>query len=174
MRSNLDARGLEPNPAAGRRLAGAVLGVYRERVVAVSRERPLGVVHRCPFGYNVVVSNFTNELPRESWRAYFDDLSRALGTVQATVEVDGDDLGAQIEAENLVLRGVSYDDRDDILVIALDAPGDVRADLEHMVSRPQRIFVDSDGVVPDAIDVEDADGRKTIVQLHPAPELSGE
>ena len=59
-----------------------------------------------------------DQLPRDGWRGYFDDLSRALATQQATVEIDGPDLGAQAQAEGLVLSGISYDDRDDILVVA--------------------------------------------------------
>jgi len=31
----------------------------------------------------------THELPRETWRTYFDELSEHLGTVEATVEVAG-------------------------------------------------------------------------------------
>ncbi len=65
----------------------------------------------------------TNELARDRWRTYFDDLSRGLATMQATVEIDGPDLGAQVQAEGLVLSGISYDDRDDVLVIGLSPEG---------------------------------------------------
>src|SRR3954471_1424885 len=41
----------------------------------------------------------TLEIPRELRRSYFDELTDALGTVEATVEVVGRDVGAQIEAE---------------------------------------------------------------------------
>ena len=47
-----------------------------------------------------------DQLPRDGWRGYFDDLSRALATQQATVEIDGPDLGAQAQAEGLVLSGI--------------------------------------------------------------------
>ena len=120
------------------------------------------------------MSHFTRELPRDTWRSYFDELSRELGAVAATVEVDGEDLGAQIEAENLMLRGVSYDDRDDVFVVALDASGRPTGDVEHMVYGPRRIFVDTEvGIFPDAIDVEDADGHMTLVQLRSVAELPG-
>ena len=82
----------------------------------------------------------TEELQRPGWRVYFDDLSRALGTTQATVEIEGPDLGAQVQAEGLVLSGISYDDRDDILVVGL-SPGGPTESLEHLVSNPQRIWV---------------------------------
>jgi Family of unknown function (DUF5335) len=114
----------------------------------------------------------TQELARERWRTYFDDLSRGLGAVEATVEIDGDDLGAQIEADRLTLTGISYDDRDDLLVLMLTAAGGARDELEHMVQQPRRIVVERTGAaLPTSIDVEDADGRRTLVELRAAPEL---
>lgn len=117
------------------------------------------------------MEHLTNEISREQWREYFDNLSRELPAVEATVEVDGSDIGAQLEADGLVVTGLSYDDRDDVFVIALEAPGGEREDLEHMISAPQRVFVDSDAILPDAIEVQDADGRQTIVHLRRVPEL---
>ncbi len=116
----------------------------------------------------------TDELPHDRWRAYFDDLSRGLVTTQATVEIDGPDLGAQVQAEGLVLSGISYDDRDDVLVIGL-SPGGAAESLEHLVSSPQRISVEpSDATVPSTIEVEDAEGEKTLVRLQAAPTLPAE
>ena len=115
----------------------------------------------------------TQELPHETWRTYFDELSKVLGTVEATVEVVGRDVGAQIEAERLVLTGITYDDRSDVLVIGLDAPGKPAEDLERMVDRPQRIMVATGETPPEemAIDVEDAEGNQTIVRLERPPAL---
>jgi hypothetical protein len=116
----------------------------------------------------------TYELPRDRWRSYFDDLSRGLATVQATVEIDGPDLGAQVQAEGLVLSGISYDDRDDVLVVGL-SPGGATESLEHLVSSPRRIRVESsDAILPSTIEVEDADGERTLVRLQPAPALPAE
>ena len=115
----------------------------------------------------------TQELPRETWRPYFDELSRTLGTVEATVEVVGRDVGAQIEAERLVLTGITYDDRDDVLVIGLDAPGEPDEDLERMVEGPRRIMVATSETPPEemTIDVEDAAGNQTIVHIERPPAL---
>jgi Family of unknown function (DUF5335) len=102
----------------------------------------------------------TDELPRDGWRAYFADLSRALTTTRATVEIDARELGAQVQAEDLVLSGISYDDRDDVVVIGL-SPGGPAESLEHLVSSPQRIRVE----------IEDAEDQLTLVRLAPAPAL---
>jgi hypothetical protein len=118
------------------------------------------------------MSRITHEIPRDAWGSYFDDLSRGLGTVEATVEVDGPGIGAQIEAEHLALSGVTYDRGDDIFVIGLDAPGGDPEELERVIDHPQRIFVE--GEFPNAgmaIAIEDAEGNRTIVTLEPPPEL---
>ena len=118
----------------------------------------------------------TQEIPRDTWRTYFDELSKTLGTVEATVEVVGPDVGAQIEAERLVLTGLTYDDRDDVFVIGLDAPGGPPEDLERMVDHPRKILV-ATGESPPlvmTIDIHDADEHQTIVRVVRPPALPSE
>lgn len=113
----------------------------------------------------------TREIPRETWRPYFDEFSKRIGTVPATLEVVGEDVGAQVEAEHLVLTGISYDDRDDVVVIGLEAPGDPRQDLERMVEHAARIMVATDDSPPldMTIDIQDAERRQTIIRLERPP-----
>jgi hypothetical protein len=115
----------------------------------------------------------TQEIPRRAWRPYFDELSKVLGTTEATVEVVGKDVGAQVEADHLILTGITYDDRDDVFVIGLDAPGNPPEDLERMVDHPKRIMVATSGTPPEemTIDIEDAEGHQTIVRLERPPAL---
>jgi len=109
----------------------------------------------------------TREIPQSEWRGYFDDFSRDLQDLVATVEVTGRDVGAQVEAERPLLTGITYDDGDDIVVIGLDAPGGLREDLEHVVYQPQKIYVaEEDGVT--IFDIEDSEQVKTLVRLEPA------
>jgi hypothetical protein len=110
----------------------------------------------------------TRELARDDWKTYFDDFSRDLDRLVATVEVAGDDVGAQIEAQRLVLTGITYDNKDDILVIGLDAEGGLKEEVEHIVSQPQKIYLASGEDGQSTIDVEDAEGHKTLVRLEPA------
>jgi hypothetical protein len=116
----------------------------------------------------------TEQLPENAWTPYFDTLSKNLGTTVVTVEVDGKDLGAQIIAERLLLTGITYDHKDDIVVIGLDAPGGDPEEFEHLVSAPRTIWVAPGGEVgaPElVIDIEDAEQHRTIVSLEHAPEL---
>jgi len=110
----------------------------------------------------------TTEIPRGAWRSYFDNYSRHLPAQEATVEVDDPELGAQVVAERLLLTGLTYDDRDDVFVIGLAREGEEV--FEHMVEHPQKIIVATiDGLA--SIDVEDAEQRKTTVNLEAVPEL---
>ncbi|MCW2970301.1 MAG: uncharacterized protein JWO23_1428 [Solirubrobacterales bacterium] len=110
----------------------------------------------------------TQELARGDWKPYFDDFSRDLDRLTASVEVAGRDVGAQIEADRLILTGITYDDRDDVVVIGLDAKGGLTEELEHMVYKPQKIFVASGDDGRTAIDIEDGEGNQTLVRLEPA------
>jgi Family of unknown function (DUF5335) len=113
----------------------------------------------------------TEEIPRQSWESYFDDLSNRLGTARATLEVDGRDVGAQIAAEDLLFGGITYENRDDLLVIALDVPGGAPAEYEHLIDAPQRIFVETGDELDTTIDIQDGEERQTLLRLEPAPEL---
>jgi Family of unknown function (DUF5335) len=114
----------------------------------------------------------TEEIPRDGWRVYFDNLSRALTTARATVEIEASELGAQVQAEDLVLSGISYDDRDDVLAVALSPGGGSTEELEHLVSSPQRIWTESSvDLLPSTIEIEDAEGQRTVVRLQAAPAL---
>jgi hypothetical protein len=123
-----------------------------------------------------MVPTTTQTLSRDTWKTYFDTLSKDLGATIVTIEAVGKDIGDQLAADHLVLTGITYDDKDDILVIGVDAPGGDPEEFEHVVSNPQTIMVatgDPDGP-PLVIDVEDGEARHHIVSLELAPELPGE
>jgi Family of unknown function (DUF5335) len=123
-----------------------------------------------------MVPTTTQTLPRDTWTPYFDTLSKDLGTVIVTIEAIGKDIGADLAADHLVLTGITYDHKDDIVVIGLDAPGGAPEEYEHIVYGPRAISVatgDPDGP-PLVIDIEDADEHHHIVRFELPPELPDE
>jgi hypothetical protein len=116
----------------------------------------------------------TQEIPREAWREYFDTLAKVLPTVEATVEVVGRDLGDQFVAERALLTGISYDHKDDVLVIGLDTPGGLPEEVEHIVYHPLRVMVTSMEDGSTVIDVEDAERHQTIIRYAEVPALPAE
>lgn len=97
-------------------------------------------------------------LDRAKWGPYFDRLSKKMPAEQAEVRVSSLNIGNQISAEWSLILGVTYDKKDDILVISLDG-------LEHIIHRPKTIYVDeADGTLT-SFEAVDAGDVKCIVQL---------
>jgi hypothetical protein len=118
----------------------------------------------------------TLEIPREAWRLYFDELTTMLGTVEATVEVVGRDIGDQIEAERHVLMDMTYDDEADAILVGLDAPGPPAERIEHRIEQPQRVMVATGEPPPLEVtyDIEDGAGHQWLIRLERPPALPGE
>jgi hypothetical protein len=118
----------------------------------------------------------TLEIPREAWRSYFDELMTVLGTVEATLEVVGRDVGDQIEAERHVLTDMTYDEETDAIIVGLDAPGPPAERTEHRIEHPQRVLVATGEPPPLEVtyDIEDGEGHQWLIRLERPPALPGE
>src|SRR5436305_11733912 len=77
---------------------------------------------------------------------------------RAEIEIASLAVGDQIEAEWLPLLGITYDPKDDLIEIALDG-------LDHLIPKPQRLFVDLGAEGLNSMQVIDADGLSQIVKL---------
>lgn len=109
------------------------------------------------------MADTTREIPQEEWKEYFDDLGRAEPVPSIAVEVDGEEIGAQFESESAMLAAISYDDKDDVLVVGIGVDGDERA--EHLIYGPRKVFAIEREGDPVVIDVEDAEGTRTVIKF---------
>src|SRR5258706_8081850 len=100
----------------------------------------------------------SRKLARAEWQGYFDRISKTLEAKQAELEVDSLDLGAQIAAEWVPLIGIVYDPKDDLLEVALE-------DFDHLISKPQEIWVDEDDLLLVGLEVIDAEGTQHMLRL---------
>jgi hypothetical protein len=118
----------------------------------------------------------TQEIPRSAWRSYFEQLTSALGTVEATVEVVGRDIGDQFEAERQVLTDITYDEQNDAFVIGLDAPGPPAERVEHRIEKPQRVLVATGEPPPLELTFDIVDGKQHqwLIRLERPPALPGD
>ena len=123
-----------------------------------------------------VMAVSTYEIPREAWRSYFEALTDVLGAVEATVEVVGRDVGAQVADERQILTDMTYDDRDDVIVVGLDAPGSTAERVEHLIEHPQQILVATGEPPPLEVtyDIEDGEHHQWLIRLERPPALPGE
>jgi len=91
-------------------------------------------------------------LEPRNWQNILDHISRSQNTCKVTIEVDGEDLGAQKEVENAELYGLSYDHKGSTIAIRAGA-------VEHMIVQPERIDIAHAGT--DLICMEIAGRDKT-------------
>ncbi len=108
----------------------------------------------------------TRKLRKAEWGTYFDAVSKTLGATKVNVVVLGLDLGAQHEAERVLLEGISYDSHDDTLDIITER-------FDHRIAHPWAIFVQEDATGRlMSCEIKDGEGHDQIVQLHPSLQLS--
>jgi hypothetical protein len=99
-----------------------------------------------------------SKLEKTAWRPYFDNISKTLDGKRAEIEVASLRIGDQIEAEWLPLLGIAYDPKDDLIEVVLEG-------LDHMIPKPQEVYVDQEAVLLTSMEVIDADGVRQIVKL---------
>ena len=102
-----------------------------------------------------------HNLPKRAWKPYFEMMSDALIGKWAEVEVASLDLGDQIVAEWVPLLGVTYDDKDDLVDVALGGENQ----LNHLIRRPTQIEIleETDGVR--SIAITTGDGTVQVLKL---------
>lgn len=99
------------------------------------------------------------KLEKPEWSGYFSFLSKgALLGKRAAVEIASLNIGAQVEADWVLLFGVAYDEKDDVLEITLDG-------LDHLIRQPLEIHVDEGESILSSFAVLDYGGHRHIVRL---------
>ena len=113
------------------------------------------------------------EIRRDEWRAYLDGFSERNVGRTAHVEVIGSDLGAQEAAEMMPLEGVTFEDKGSLapsVEIMLGATAERH--LTHTVTGVRHIVPKAgEGGREDALEIEAADGTKTIIVFETLPAL---
>jgi hypothetical protein len=107
----------------------------------------------------------TREISPESWIEFFNGFSRRHEGWLVDVQVLGP-LGAQHEAENLPLEGISADHANKDISIATIQKDKI---VEHFITKPKHVFVEEEGDGGEsALEIESSDGEKTLVTFRSA------
>jgi len=100
----------------------------------------------------------TTTITKSQWSRYFAALSASLSGQQAFIEVAGLELGDQVEARWIALVSITYDNKDDVVVLDL-------GDLNHVVQHPTRVDAADDAGAITSIEIVDREGTQHIVRL---------
>jgi hypothetical protein len=104
------------------------------------------------------------QLAKSQWQSFFDRVSRAFGPKRVEIEVSGLGLGHQIEADWIPLLGLSYDPKNDVLIVTAES-------IEHWIRHPKQIHIDQDMQALHSIEAVDADNNRHIILLKDALSL---
>lgn len=113
-------------------------------------------------------STTTQEILRNEWKAYFDAFSREHENWMVTVEVIAPDIGAQVQAEEVRLKGISAELKDGENAIAIILGKRLDEHITHVISEPARVMLECselDSGSFETLAIESEDGTKTLVRL---------
>lgn len=107
---------------------------------------------------------------RPEWPSHFAAITEDTAGTPVSVEIISPEFGTKVEADQLPLDSMTFDDRDDALIIALSGRDGEEDILRHIVEHPWKIHFDPP--TPAAvrtIDVEGPDGTHSLITLHSRP-----
>ncbi|HEY0323119.1 MAG TPA: DUF5335 family protein [Pyrinomonadaceae bacterium] len=115
------------------------------------------------------------EIPREEWAEFLDSFSRQHEGWLVTVEVLGEEIGAQVEAEGKPLGGITAELKDNgedlISIIVGLTPAE---SVTHNITAPTHVRIQqAENGADMALQIESSDGATTLVRLRSAmlPEM---
>ena len=98
------------------------------------------------------------KLDRAEWTDFFERLSKRRVGRYAAIEVASARIGCQVQASSVFVQGIVYDRKNNLLEL-------VGEGLDHMVLRPNELYVDGPLDEPSSLAVRDGDGALQIVTL---------
>lgn len=107
----------------------------------------------------------TREVKRDEWTSFFDVFSKQHEGWIATLEVFGDEVGAQQEAVELPFEGISIaEDEQHSLVISL---GKTTEDhVSHTIERPRQVWLrQTEEGAHDSIEIVEDGNQKTLLRF---------
>ena len=112
----------------------------------------------------------TMKIPPEAWVRRLNEFTKIHEEWVVSLDVVGPDLGAQPQIDSLPLIGVSADRVNHDGTIAVSVAQPAGGHLTHIIEAVTHIYIErTDEGADVALDIESADGTKTILRLRAAP-----
>jgi hypothetical protein len=109
----------------------------------------------------------TREIPRNEWTSFFDVFNKQHEGWLATLEVFGPEVGAQEEARDLPLAGVSLASSEgEPETIAISLVRNPEDHLNHTIVKPEHVWFEQNAQLENAaLEIESADDTKTLMRF---------
>jgi hypothetical protein len=109
----------------------------------------------------------TQEIPRDEWNNFFDVFSRQHEGWLATLEVFGPEIGAQEEAHELPLEGISIaSGNKGTDAIAIDLGKTPEDHFTHRITEPEHVWLEqTSGGANAALEIESENETKTLLRF---------
>jgi hypothetical protein len=109
----------------------------------------------------------TREIPRNEWTSFFNVFNQQHEGWLATVEVFGPEIGAQEEARDLPLEGVTFaSGGSESEAIAISLGKTPEDHVSHTIVKPEHIWVELNAeLVNAALEIESADDTRTLMRF---------
>jgi uncharacterized protein DUF5335 len=112
----------------------------------------------------------TREIPERQWRAFFDSFSLQHKGWLVSIEVLSPDIGAQVEARDIPLAGITAsEDSQSGETIEIIVGQTADKHLSHTITRPDYVAIkQTDEGADEALEVRSEDGTITLVRFRSA------
>jgi hypothetical protein len=106
------------------------------------------------------------EIKREDWNKFFDSLSKRRYEWMIEIEVISPDSGDQILSNGLPLNGITLETSGDKTSVDISVGENAEHHQTHTIVDPMRVaFLPDEGEHPDVLDIEEANGTKTLIKF---------
>ncbi|SCK16877.1 DUF5335 family protein [Streptomyces sp. WMMB 322] len=110
----------------------------------------------------------TSTLHRKEWRSALDAFDAEHQGERVSIEVLDPSIGHQYEAERLPFSSLSYDPKDDVVIVAVGGePPRYPVVMRHMVAHPKQVQVTGEDVPEPAVRLVAPDGSVTLITFYP-------
>jgi hypothetical protein len=108
----------------------------------------------------------TTEVTRNEWSSFFETFSKQHEGWLATLEVFGDEVGAQTEAVELPFEGISLNSDEEPESVVINLGGTPDDHISHMIEHPRQVWLrqTAEGT-NQAIEIEEEDHQKTLLRF---------
>jgi hypothetical protein len=108
----------------------------------------------------------TREIAESEWQDFFTGFSDLHDDEPVDVQIVGSDVGAQVEGQDLHLRGISRAGKEEGSDLALLLESVDGRHLTHMIEKPVHVWLQQASDSTDkTLEIESADGTRTLVSL---------